>query len=206
MLYKAKELNLGMIISISAGTIILGVLFSPAFKFILGFLSQNLNFNKQIALIISLIIVLIVFLIFILVFSLIVTLCIPKRWIQVDCGTYIDRFIGLVKSLKLKQFIIEKCQHCAKSMGAIVSKMSNVTNMLKKPVDTSEIIDKMGIEKNDNYSECLACDETVHSDISESIEEVSGNEEIFDNTVSENEQILDDNLEIEQQAEDIVCR
>lgn len=204
MLYKAKELNLGMIISISAGTIILGVLFSPVFKFILSFLSQNLNFNKQIALIISLIIILIIFLIFILIFSLIVTLCIPKRWIQVDCGKYIDRFIGLIKGIKIKQFIIEKCQHCTKSIGVIISKMSNVTNMLKKPVDTSEIIDKMGIEKNDNYSECVACDETVHIDISEFGEEISENEEVLDNTVTENEQTLDDYLEIEQQSEDIV--
>ena len=130
LLYSAKELNLGIVIAISFGAITLGILFNPTFKKLLDFLSHSMNFSKKFALVLALVIILIIFLVAVLVLSLILSLLIPKKFLNIDLGKYIDRFISLVITFFKKT---------TKSIGDLKYKF-------KKPVDTTEIIDKMGID------------------------------------------------------------
>ena len=156
LLYSAKELNLGIVIAISFGAITLGILFNPTFKMLLDFLSHSMNFSRKFALVLALVIILIIFLVAVLVLSLILSLLIPKKFLNIDLGRYIDRFISLLTTFFKKT---------AKSIGDLKYKF-------KKPVDTTEIIDKMGIdmdnqqvssvdmstEMKDNVSNPLALD------------------------------------------------
>ncbi len=130
LLYSAKELNLGIVIAISFGAITLGILFNPTFKMLLDFLSHSMNFGRKFALVLALVIILIIFLVAVLVLSLILSLLIPKKFLNIDLGKYIDRFISLLTTFFKKT---------AKSIGDLKYKF-------KKPVDTTEIIDKMGID------------------------------------------------------------
>lgn len=130
LLYSAKELNLGIVIAISFGAVTLGILFNPTFKVLLDFLSQNMNFNRKFALVLALVIILLIFLVAVLILSLILSLVIPKKFLNIDLGIYIDRFISM---------IINFFKKTTKSIGELKYKF-------KKPVDTVEIIDKMGID------------------------------------------------------------
>ncbi len=130
LLYSAKELNLGIVIAISFGAVTLGILFNPTFKVLLDFLSQNMNFNRKFALVLALVIILLIFLVAVLILSLILSLAIPKKFLNIDLGIYIDRFISV---------IINFFKKTTKSIGELKYKF-------KKPVDTVEIIDKMGID------------------------------------------------------------
>ncbi len=152
LLYKAKELNLGILISITTGSIVLGFSFSPAFKFLLRLLSESISINRKLALILALFIVLFVFLIFICVLSLIISIAIPKKFSSIDCGVYIDKFFSATRHFiagipsRLRTF-------ASKSLTALINTVKNtyiLKNKLKKPVDTIQIIDKMGIEKSEN--------------------------------------------------------
>ena len=180
LLYSAKELNLGIVIAISFGAITLGILFNPTFKMLLDFLSHSMNFGRKFALVLALVIILIIFLVAVLVLSLILSLLIPKKFLNIDLGKYIDRFISLLTTFFKKT---------AKSIGDLKYKF-------KKPVDTTEIIDKMGIdmdnqqvssvdmstEMKDNVSNPLALDlaadeatlmdnvETAHNESEQHIE------------------------------------
>jgi len=154
LLYKAKELNLGIVISVSIGSIILGFTFSPALKTVLKLLSENISINKKMALVISLLIVLFIFLLFILIVSFIISICIPKKLASIDCCVVIDR---LASKIKIKNGIISIKDKFTGYFRKIVSKMKEIVknvynpiNKLKKPVDTKQIIDTMGIEKNEN--------------------------------------------------------
>lgn len=144
LLYKAKELNLGILISISIGAVILGFSFSPAFNAILNLLSDRMNISRKLALIMALFTVLAIFLILILVLSLIIAMCIPAKFAKIDCTIYIDRILEGIK----KSFLV--------FTGKIIPQFKNIVknvyiirNKLKKPVDTKQIIDTMGIEKNE---------------------------------------------------------
>ncbi len=130
LLYSAKELNLGIVIAISFGAVTLGILFNPTFKVLLEFLSQNMNFNRKFALVLALVIILFIFLVAVLILSLVLSLVIPKKFLNIDLGKYIDRFISM---------IINFFKKTAKSIDELKYKF-------KKPVDTIEIIDKMGID------------------------------------------------------------
>lgn len=152
LLYKAKELNLGILISITTGSIVLGFSFSPAFKLLLRLLSESISINRKLALVLALFIVLFVFLIFICVLSLIISIAIPKKFSSIDCGVYIDKFFSATRHFitgipsRLRAF-------ASKSLTALTNTVKNtyiLKNKLKKPVDTIQIIDKMGIEKSEN--------------------------------------------------------
>ncbi len=152
LLYKAKELNLGILISITTGSIVLGFSFSPAFKFLLRLLSESISINRKLALVLALFIVLFVFLIFICVLSLIISIAIPKKFSSIDCGVYIDKFFSATRHFiagipsRLRSF-------ASKSLTVLKNTVKNtyiLKNKLKKPVDTIQIIDKMGIEKSEN--------------------------------------------------------
>ncbi len=152
LLYKAKELNLGMVISISIGSIILGFTFSPVFKTLMKLLSQYININPKIALIISLMAVLIIFLLFILIISFIIPICIPKKLASIDCCVMVDRVMSKIKSgdINIKDKLTQPSRKFVTKIQEIVKNVFNPINKLKKPVDTNQIIDTMGIEKNEN--------------------------------------------------------
>ncbi len=152
LLYKAKELNLGILISITSGSIVLGFSFSPAFKFIMELLSESVNLDKKVALILSLIAELLIFLFFICILSLVISIVIPKKFSSIDCGIYIDKFFESIKNttsniFKKMSAIAEKTITLLKEN---VKNTYNLKNKLKKPVDTNQIIDTMGLEKNEN--------------------------------------------------------
>lgn len=123
LLYKAKELNLGILFSILLSSIILGVTFHPVFKTVMVLLKDSIYIDKSLAFIVSVLAVLVMFLIFILIISLIVSLIIPNKFISIDCCAVIDMTIAKFKYNK-------------------------VENILEKSVDTEQKIDTMGIEKN----------------------------------------------------------
>jgi hypothetical protein len=165
LLYKANELNLGILISISIGSIILGFTFGPAFNYMLVLFSKSLSLNKTIILILSVLAVLVIFLFFILIISIIISLCIPKKVASIDCGLLIGKLMAKLKS-KDNSFKDEFIRH----MQDLVNYVHNLRNNLKKPVDTIQIIDTMGIEKNDNFVIDrfeLHNAETSYSDVSE---------------------------------------
>jgi len=152
LLYKAKELNLGILISITTGSIVLGFSFSPAFKLLLRLLSESISINRKLALVLALFIVLFVFLIFICVLSLIISIAIPKKFSSIDCGIYIEKFLAATRHFitgipaRLRVF-------ASKGLTPLINTVRNtyiLKNKLKKPVDTVQIIDKMGIEKSEN--------------------------------------------------------
>ena len=154
LLYRSKELNLGILFSITAGSIVLGFSFNPAFTFMLKALSESININKKIALILSLIVVLFIFLLFICIISMIISIAIPKKFSSIDCGIYIDRFFSNIKNMKVG-FFNKPAAECGNSsiiMQENVKDEYNLENKLKKPVDTKQIIDTMGIENSENGS------------------------------------------------------
>lgn len=130
LLYRAKELNLGILISISLGSITLGFTFLPVFKAVMVLLKESIFINRSFAFIISVLAVLIIFLIFILVISLIISLTMPNKLASIDCCVVIDNAIAKIK-------------------------YGYTENMLKKPVDTEPKIDTMGIEKEQVYSDII---------------------------------------------------
>ncbi|MDF2988370.1 MAG: hypothetical protein K0R50_3880, partial [Eubacterium sp.] len=137
LLYKAKELNMGILISISLGSLILGFSFVPLFKLMYGILSENISLNNPFTLVITLLIEFFVFLLFVCMISIIISICIPKKIISVDCCVLIDKFRDNI----------------SRNKGGISGKTDNSAddaNMLKKSVDTNQIIDTMGIEKGEN--------------------------------------------------------
>lgn len=131
LLYKAKELNLGILISISLGAITLGFTFLPVFKSVMIFLTEDIFINKNFAFIISVLAVLFIFLIFILIISFIISLIIPSKLASIDCCVVIDNTIAKIK-------------------------FYNAENKLKKPVDTEQKIDTMGLEKNEELVSSIA--------------------------------------------------
>ncbi|MHB8062922.1 MAG: hypothetical protein ACYDG2_09860 [Ruminiclostridium sp.] len=153
-LYKAKELNVGIVISISIGSIILGFTFSPIFKAVMELLNDNININKKISIIVSLLTVLFVFLLFILIISFIISISIPKKLTSIDCCVIINRTISRIKIkagiINLKDKLGGFFMKIGSNMKEIVKNVYNLINKLKKPVDTKQIIDTMGIEKNEN--------------------------------------------------------
>ena len=189
LLYKAKELNLGILISITAGSIVLGFSFSPAFKFIMELLSDNVNLDKKVALILSLIVELLIFLFFISILSLVISIVIPKKFSSIDCGIYIDKFFGSIKNttsnvLKKMSAIPEKTIPLLKEN---VKNTYNLKNKLKKPVDTNQIIDTMGLEKNENgvtlqdtsdsFTNLIAFIEPNRQEVSDNTEAIHTSEE-----------------------------
>lgn len=137
LLYKARELNLGILISVAAGSVILGFSINPAFNGILSLLSDNININEKLALIVSILIILFIFLVSILVLSIVISIAIPKKFTAIDCCVYIDRFLE-----RAKEKIVPEMKELAKNVY-------DLKNKLKKPVDTKQIIDTMGIEKSE---------------------------------------------------------
>ena len=137
LLYKAKELNLGILISISLGSLILGFSFVPLFKLMYGILSENISLNNPFTLVITLLIEFFAFLLFVCMISIIISISIPKKIISVDCCAVIDKFRDNISKNK-------------SSNGVNVDNSVNDTIMLKKFVDTNQIIDTMGIEKGEN--------------------------------------------------------
>jgi hypothetical protein len=154
LLYKAKELNLGIVISISIGSIILGFAFNPISKIVMNLLSDSIIINKKIALIISLLTVLFVFLLFILIISFIISFIIPKKLAGIDCCVIIDRIIAGIKIrdgiVNIKNKFTYFFKKNVSNIQKLVKNVYNSTNKLKKSVDTKQIIDTMGIEKNEN--------------------------------------------------------
>lgn len=154
LLYKARELNLGVVISISIGSVVLGFTFSPVYKGLMYLLSENISLNKKIALVISIFIVLVIFLLFILIISVVISFCIPKKFSSIDCCVIID---GIIAKMNIKadlKNIKEKVnvftQKLIGKMKDLVKNVYTLKNKLKKPVDTKQIIDTMGIEKSEN--------------------------------------------------------
>ncbi len=137
LLYKAKELNLGILISISLGSLILGFSFVPLFKLMYGILSENISLNNPFTLVITLLIEFFAFLLFVCMISIIISISIPKKIISVDCCAVIDKFRDNISKNK-------------SGNGVNVDNSVNATIMLKKFVDTNQIIDTMGIEKGEN--------------------------------------------------------
>ncbi len=152
LLYKAKELNLGIMVAIAAGSIVLGCSFSPAFKSTMRLLVNTITINKKVALVLSLLVVLLIFLLFICILSFLISIIIPKRFTSIDCGVYIDKIIAGTKRSIVG--IFDKMAPLAKNSRSvlknIVSSTYNLKNKLKKPVDTNQIIDTMGIEKSED--------------------------------------------------------
>ncbi|HEY5586571.1 MAG TPA: hypothetical protein VIK78_19030 [Ruminiclostridium sp.] len=152
LLYKSKELSLGVLISISIGSIILGFTLNPAFMAVLKVLSDNININKKLALVISLFIILFIFLIFILVVSFIISFCMPRKLASIDCGVVIDKLISKIKNkdgIIIKEKWTELFGKIILFIKEILKNVYNLRNQLKKSVDTKQIIDTMGIEKNE---------------------------------------------------------
>lgn len=152
LLYRAKELNLGILFSITAGSIVLGFSFNPAVKFMLLSLSESININKKILLVLSLLVVLLIFLIFICILSMVISIVIPKKFSSIDCGIYIDKFFSSVKNVTEGFFKKPAAEYGNPSilMQDNVKNEYNLENKLKKPVDTNQIIDTMGIENCEN--------------------------------------------------------
>ena len=144
LLYKAKELNLGVMLSISLGAVILGFSFRPAFNAILDLLRDKMSINSKLALLLALFLILLVFLVCILVICLIISIFIPAKFTKIDCGIVIDKIIESIK--KSFPAFAGKINPQIKN---IVKNVYNIRNKLKKPVDTKQIIDTMGIEKNE---------------------------------------------------------
>jgi hypothetical protein len=147
LLYRARELSLGILISISLGSITLGFTFLPIFRAVTVLLKESIFMDRSFVFIISVLSVLIIFLIFILIISFIISLVMPNKLASIDCCVVIDNVIA-----KVKHGYTEN-------------------NKLKKPVDTEQKIDTMGIEKEevesdiilDNvaYGDVCACEETT---------------------------------------------
>ncbi len=152
LLYRAKELNLGILFSITAGSIVLGFSFNPAVKFMLLSLGESININKKILLVLSLLVVLLIFLIFICILSMVISIVIPKKFSSIDCGIYIDKFFSGIKNVTDGFFKKPAAEYGNTSilMQDNVKNEYNLENKLKKPVDTNQIIDTMGIENSEN--------------------------------------------------------
>lgn len=150
LLYKANDLNLGILISISTGSIILGLTFGPAFKKMLDLIMGITNINKNIVLALSILAVLTAFLIFILIISIVISMCIPERIVSVNCGLLINKFGTGLKNKIMINSLKTRMSEFSNDMTEYGKKLINIYNKfkLKKSVDTKEIIDKMGIEKN----------------------------------------------------------
>ncbi len=190
LLYKAKELNLGILISITSGSIVLGFSFSPAFKFIMELLSDNVNLDKKVALILSLIVELLIFLFFICILSLVISFVIPEKFSSIDCGSYIDKFFGSIKNTtsNIFQKMSALPEKTIKLLRENVKNTYNLKNKLKKPVDTNQIIDTMGLEKNENgvtsqdtsdsFANLIAFIEPNRQEVSDKTEAIPTSEEI----------------------------
>lgn len=161
LLYKAKELNLGILLSISIGSIILGFTFSPVFKAVLRGLGNSININKKLALAISILTVLFVSLLLVLIVSFIISICIPDKLTSIDCCSVIDSLILKIKDnvIRLKGNLTAFLRKIVPNMKEIVKNVYNLKNKLKKPVDTKQIIDTMGIEKSEND---ILADESIN--------------------------------------------
>lgn len=166
LLYKARQLNLGILISISIGSIFLGFTFKPIYNSILQLLSASID--AKIALVVSILAVLVIFLFLILIISYIASISIPKKIASIDCCTVIDRFLA---GKKVKEGFTKTGQNIRNILGkipAFIAKTKKYVysqqNKLKKPVDTKQIIDTMGIEKIEiaqPASEYTATEETI---------------------------------------------
>ncbi|PYG87282.1 hypothetical protein LY28_02187 [Ruminiclostridium sufflavum DSM 19573] len=154
LLYRAKELNLGILISISAGSVILGFTFFPVFKAVMILLKDSIFIHKGLAFIISVLTVLVVFLTLILIISFIVSVVIPDRLASVDCGAVIDTAMAKIK-------------------------FGSADNMLKKPVDTKQKIDTMGIEKSEEASENSALHNVSEDASAENSEDAVHNSTLY---------------------------
>lgn len=189
-LYKAKELNLGILISITAGSIVLGFSFSPTFRFIMELFSDSANFDKKFALLLSLIVELLTFLLLVCILSFVISMVIPNKFASIDCGVYIDKFFESAKNSisdpdKKGSVLPVKIINLLKEN---VKNAYNLKNKLKKPVDTSQIIDTMDLEKNENgvvaqdtsdpILELNECIDSNMQEVSERVEAIQASEEI----------------------------
>jgi len=133
-LYKSKDLNMGIFISISAGAVILGVTFYPVYRLLLTFLRGTLNIDRKVEIAASIVLVILTFLIMILSMSFIISVSLPAKFCSIDCCVVIDRFVGKVRK--------------GGKAGYSQDDDGRINDKKKKPVDTTQIIDTMGIEKS----------------------------------------------------------
>ena len=107
LLYVAKELNLGILISILLGSIMLGVTFLPVFKSVMIFSKEIISISKFLAFIISILSIFVIFLTFTLVISFIISITIPNKLIAIDCCAMIERTVAKMKHGHHTQNIIK---------------------------------------------------------------------------------------------------
>lgn len=182
LLYKAKELNLDILISITSGSVVLGFSFKPTFECIMRFINDNVNFDKKVALFISLVAELLIFLLLVCILSFVISMIIPKKLSSIDCGIYIDKFLERTKNIALIAYK-KMSIFPVKSINKFKENEKNANNLknnIKKPVDTSQIIDTMDLEKNDNGAtwqestdQLSDFGEYIEPDIQEAAEEIA---------------------------------
>lgn len=97
-LYKSRELDLGTLLSISLGSVILGITFNPAYNTIFGYIDSFWNINPKIEFLFFVIIASIFFLILAFTISIIVSVCLPDRLSSINCSLVIERFFVRTKS------------------------------------------------------------------------------------------------------------
>ncbi len=97
-LYKSKELDLGILMSVSIGAVILGITFNPTYKTVFGYMERFNNINRDVEFLFFLIIASIFFIILVFTISILVSVFLPDRLSSIDCSMALERFFGWTKS------------------------------------------------------------------------------------------------------------
>ncbi len=97
-LYKSKELDLGILMSVSIGAVILGITFNPTYNTIFGYMESFNNINRDVEFLFFIAIASIFFLILVFTISILVSVFVPDRLSSIDCSIAIERFFGWTKS------------------------------------------------------------------------------------------------------------
>lgn len=133
-LYKSRDLNLGILISVSTGSLILGLTFYPVYRLLLTILQGTFNMDNRLEAAASVALALVSFLIIILSISFISSFCLPLKLCTIDCCIAIDRLMGKMRKSTKADYLPDN--------------EAGTDTKEKKPVDTTQIIDTMGIEKS----------------------------------------------------------
>lgn len=97
-LYKSKELDLGILMSVSIGAVILGITFNPTYNTVFGYMERFNNINRDVEFLFFIAIASIFFLILVFTISILVSVFVPDRLSSIDCSIAIERFFGWTKS------------------------------------------------------------------------------------------------------------
>lgn len=191
-LYKSKELNLGIFMSISIGAVILGITFNPAYNTIFGYLKSITKINPKVGFVFCMVIVMLFFLILVLTISILVSVCLPAKLSSIDFCFVIDRFVSRTRN-DLKSAQTEN------NTVAIPENNTYYEDTELLHTEAENLTEALPVENEDNQSQKLEMDiskdvETNEFDFEAPISDIS--ESDFVNSVEQGNEVqekLDEN-------------